>query len=73
MELSSLIAEEGSDLLELFTKTKRMEELVELLALSSKSLLLASTATKSRRSKSKKLRLMGRTQELWNVQTTGSG
>jgi len=69
MELSSLIAEDGSDLLDLFTKTRRLEELVQILALCSKSLLVASSLPKNKRSRSKKLRMIGRTQGLWNVQS----
>jgi nuclear pore complex protein Nup107 len=69
MELSAIIAEKNSDLLELFTKTGQMQELVEVLALSSKSLLLASSIPKNKRPRSKKLRLRGWSQELWNVRS----
>jgi nuclear pore complex protein Nup107 len=69
MELSSMIAEEGSDLLDLFTATGHMQELVEVLALSSKSLLLASSLPKNKKTRSKKLRMRGWTQELWNVRS----
>ncbi|KAE9376803.1 hypothetical protein N431DRAFT_401256 [Stipitochalara longipes BDJ] len=69
MELSALIAEENSDLLKLFIETGRMQELVEALAMASKSLLLVTSARQASgsRSSSKKMRLKGFTQSLWNV------
>lgn len=70
MDLSSKIAKEGSDLLDLFAKTGHMQELVQALALSSKSLLLTSSNLKTKKStRSKKLRTKGWTQELWNVKS----
>jgi nuclear pore complex protein Nup107 len=67
MELSALIAEEDSDILNLFICTGRMQELVEALAMSSKTLLLVTSARQAPGSRSKKMRLKGWTQELWNV------
>jgi len=69
MELSALIAEEDSDLLKLFIETGRMSELVEALAMASKSLLLVTSARQASgaRTSSKKMRLKGFTQSLWNV------
>jgi nuclear pore complex protein Nup107 len=70
MELSALIAEEDSDLLNVFIETGRMQELVEILAIASKSLLLVTStrqASGSRNTSSKKMRLKGFTQSLWNV------
>jgi hypothetical protein len=69
MELSSTIAEEGSDLLDLFRKSGHMQELVEVLALASKALLLASSSPKNKTTRSKKLRMRGWSQELWNVRS----
>lgn len=69
MELSSIIAEEGSDLLDLFRKSGHMQELVEVLALASKALLLASSSPKNKTTRSKKLRMRGWSQELWNVRS----
>jgi nuclear pore complex protein Nup107 len=65
MDLSSILAGEDSDLLELFMKVGRMQELVESFAAASKSLLLITAAKGS--SKSKKLRTKGWTPELWTV------
>lgn len=69
MELSALIAEEGSDLLSVFIETGRMQELVDALAMASKTLLLVTSARQApgSRSTSKKMRLKGYTQSLWNV------
>jgi nuclear pore complex protein Nup107 len=66
MDLSSILAAEESDVLELFMKVGRMEELVEAFADASKSLLLI-TAAKGASSKGKKLRTKGWTPELWSV------
>ena len=69
MQISALIAEENSDLLKPFIETGRMQELVEALAMASKSLLLITSARQASgsRSSSKKMRLKGFTQSLWNV------
>lgn len=69
MELSALIAVEGSDLLSVFIETGRMQELVDALAMASKTLLLVTSARQApgSRSTSKKMRLKGYTQSLWNV------
>lgn len=67
--MSARIAEEGSDLLELFMRTGRMKELVEVLALSSKALLITTSQRQSSASRSKKTRSKGWSQELWNVRT----
>jgi nuclear pore complex protein Nup107 len=67
MELSALIAEEDSDLLDLFIETGRMQELVEALAMASKTLLLVTSARQTPGSRGKRTRLKGWTQELWNV------
>lgn len=66
MDLSALIAADDSDLLALFDKTGRMQELVEAFALASKELLIL-TSQKTTASKSKKLKAMGWTPELWTV------
>ncbi|EDO04368.1 hypothetical protein SS1G_06851 [Sclerotinia sclerotiorum 1980 UF-70] len=69
MELSTIMADENSDLLELFSKTGRMPELVNALASASKELLLVSSRSKrSTTSKnSKKMKEKGWTTDLWNV------
>jgi nuclear pore complex protein Nup107 len=67
MELSALIAEEDSDLLTLFVETGRIQELVDALAMASKTLLLVTSARQAPGSRSKKMRLSGWTQSLWNV------
>lgn len=66
MELSSLVADEDSDVLELLIKTGRLQEVVEAFAAASKSLLLRSSAS-TPNSKSRKLRAKGWSQDLWNV------
>lgn len=68
MEFSTLVADEDSDLLKLFMKNGRLQELVELLAFASKNLLLV-TSQKGSTSRSKKLRSKGWTHELWTVRT----
>ncbi|KAK6593880.1 Nucleoporin NUP84 [Botrytis cinerea] len=69
MDLATIIAAEDSDLLELFSKTGRMPELVNALASSSKELLVMSSKSKrSTTSKnSKKMKERGWTTDLWNV------
>jgi hypothetical protein len=67
MEISALVAEDGSDLLDIFMTTGRMGELVEVLALASKALLLITSEKQSQGSRSKKMRVKGWTQELWSV------
>ena len=67
MEISALVAEDGSDLLDIFMTTGRMGELVEVLALTSKALLLITSEKQRQSSRSKKMRVKGWTQELWSV------
>lgn len=67
MDLSALVAAEDSDLLDLFVKTGRMQELVEAFALASKELLILTSQKQGIGSKSKKLRAKGWTPELWTV------
>jgi nuclear pore complex protein Nup107 len=66
MDLSSLIADEGSDLLELFVASERVGELVTFFAQAGQELLIV-TSQKTSQSKSKKLRSKGWTPELWSV------
>ena len=68
MELSTILAAEDSDVLELFQNVGRTQELVEAFAHAGKSLLLI-TATKGASSKSKKIRTKGWTPELWTVKS----
>lgn len=67
MDLSALVAAQESDLLDLFIKTGRMQELVEAFALAGKELLILTSQKQGSGSKSKKLRAMGWTPELWSV------
>lgn len=67
MELSALVAEEDSDILDLFMKTGRLPDLVKAFAAASKSLLLLTSAKRIPASRSKKVRMKGYTQELWSV------
>jgi nuclear pore complex protein Nup107 len=67
MDLSVEIAKEGSDVLLLFEKTGRMQELVQAFALASKQLLILSSDKKSAGSRSKKLRSKGWTHDLWSI------
>ncbi|KAF4631550.1 hypothetical protein G7Y89_g6588 [Cudoniella acicularis] len=67
MDLAAVMAEEDSDLLQLFKKTGRMQELVEAFAAASKNLLFITSNKKTTGSTSKKLRVKGWTPELWSV------
>lgn len=67
MELSALLAEEGSDLLDLFVKTGQMQDLMNKLAGASKDLLILSSTRPSTASRGKKMRMKGWTHELWSV------
>lgn len=67
MELSSVIADEESDLLPLFEKTGTMQELVQGFALAGKTLLLLSCGKKSSGGRPKRLRSKGWTHDLWAI------
>lgn len=68
MDLAAMVAEEDSDLLQLFQRTGRMQELVQALADASKALLLITSEKKGgARSRGKQTRIQGWQQELWNV------
>lgn len=67
MDLSALIAAEGSDLLDLFVRTGRMQELVEAFAYAGKTLLIITSIKGGSGSRSKKLRAKGWTPDLWSV------
>lgn len=67
MDLSAVIAAEDSDLLELFSSTGRMQELIEAFAFAGKSLVILTSARSNSGSRSKKLRLRGWTPELFSV------
>lgn len=69
MNISTQIAEEDSDLLALFVKTRKIEELVDKLAAASKDLLLLTASRPTQGSRSKKLRMKGWTQDLWSVKS----
>ncbi len=70
LEFGSLVAEEGSDILDAFMKSGRMQDLVEILAEASKRLVISSSEPKvgtSTGSSSKRKRYKGWNNELWNV------
>lgn len=67
MDLCALVAAEDSDLLELFVKTGRLQEVVEAFAQASKALLIATSSRQGTSSRSKKMKVRGWTQELWTV------
>ncbi|KAJ5047115.1 uncharacterized protein L3040_002958 [Drepanopeziza brunnea f. sp. 'multigermtubi'] len=67
MDISTVIAEEDSDLLALFVKTGKIQELVDKLAAASKDLLLLTASRPNQGSRSKKLKMKGWTPDLWTV------
>ncbi|KAG4427709.1 hypothetical protein IFR05_016806 [Cadophora sp. M221] len=67
MDLSATIAGEDSDVLDVFAKTGRMQELVEAFAFVSKDLLVLTAQKATPGSRGKKLRRKGFTPELWSV------
>ncbi|RFU29997.1 hypothetical protein B7463_g6333, partial [Scytalidium lignicola] len=69
MDLSALIATEGSDLFDLFIKTGRTQELIEMFAQASKELLIITSDKQGSKSTSKRLRAKGWRQDLWNVKS----
>jgi nuclear pore complex protein Nup107 len=69
MDLSALIAEEGSDLLDIFIKTGRAQELVEAFAHAGKTLLVTTSIKGSTGARSKKLRAKGWTPDIWSVRS----
>ena len=66
LDLAAIIAKEGSDLAECFIAAGRMSELVDSMAVVSKSVLSAQEQA-SKPSKGKKLE--GRTLSIWNPRT----
>jgi len=67
MDLTALMAEEKSDVLQLLQKTGRMQDLVHAFADASKTLLLISSEKKGTRSRGKTARSKGWEQDLWSV------
>ncbi|PBP22516.1 hypothetical protein BUE80_DR006503 [Diplocarpon rosae] len=67
MDISALIAEENSDLLDVFMRTGRLRDLVDKLASASKDLVLRTSDRGFHGSRSKKLRLKGWTPDLWTL------
>lgn len=67
MELSATLAGEDSDVLDVFAKTGRVQELVEAFAFVSKDLLVLTAQKATPGSRGKKLRRKGFTPELWSV------
>ncbi|TVY48292.1 Nucleoporin [Lachnellula occidentalis] len=69
MDLTALMAEEKSDVLQLFQKTGRMQDLVHAFTDASKTLLLISSEKRGTRSRGKQARAKGWDQDLWNVKS----
>ncbi len=69
MNISSIVAEENSDVLELFMKAGRMKELVDVLAHASKTLLFISSSKHGSGSKKKKASVRGWSTQLWSVKS----
>lgn len=68
MDLAAIVAEKGSDLVEVFVKTGRMKELVEAFASCSKALAVHATESKKEsRAGAKKIKEMGWSRDLWTV------
>lgn len=67
MDLSAIISAEDSDLMELFVKTGRMDELVEAFAYAGKSLLVITSVRGGTGQRTKKMRAKGWTPTLWSV------
>ncbi|KAI1003649.1 Nucleoporin [Podosphaera aphanis] len=67
MEVSSILAEEDSDILELFLQTGRLQEMVDNLARASKTLLILSSAKQNQASRGARIKRRGWTLDLWNV------
>ncbi|KHJ35159.1 putative nuclear pore complex protein [Erysiphe necator] len=67
MEVSSILADEDSDVLETFIRTGRLHEMVDNLARASKTLLTVSSSKQKSVSRSIRLKKQGRTLKLWNV------
>jgi nuclear pore complex protein Nup107 len=67
MDLTTVIAEPGSDVAKEFKKAGRMKELVESFASCSKAIAIANNEKSRHPSNSKKHREMGWSRELWSV------
>jgi len=67
MQLSTIVAAQGSDLAECFVATGRMSELVDSLAASSKALLKANEHGGAKRGKSRKTGGHGESLAIWQV------
>lgn len=67
MNLASLVAERGSDLEETFVEAKRVKELLEALAASSKALAIVTGEKRAAGTGSKKMRERGWSRDLWSV------
>lgn len=67
MNLATLVSETKSDLEETFVEAKRVRELLEALAASSKALAIATGDKRAAGTSSKKLREKGWSRDLWSV------
>jgi len=67
MNLAPTIAQKDSDILELFTKTERMQDLLTSFARASKTLVVVSSERKQRSGQTKKMKLKGWNYDLWNI------
>jgi len=67
MNMAPKIAQEKSDLLELFTKTGRMQDLVTSFARVSKTLVVVSSERKHRDGQTRKMKSKGWNYDLWST------
>ena len=67
MNLATVVSETKSDLEETFVEAKRVRELLEALAASSKALAIATGDKRAAGTSSKKLREKGWSRDLWSV------
>lgn len=67
LDLAPKIANERSDLLDLFTKTGRMQDLVTSFARVSKTLVVVSSERKHRDGQTRKMKSTGFNYDIWNV------
>lgn len=67
MNLASLVAERGSDLEGTFVESKRVKELLQSFAASSKALAISTGDKRATGTGNKKLREMGWSRDLWSV------
>lgn len=69
MELAAVVAERNSDVADTFVRAKRMGELVEAFAASSKALAVSTAPQRQLGGSNKKLREMGWSRDVWSVKS----